>query len=122
HVRAGLLSRPAGPPSTRRRRHMVHVLRASDRPSAKSRTIRFEGGKYGANISFFAVDNEPGQGPGLHVHPYTETWIVRRGRALMRAGGESFEAGPNDIIIVEPNTPHGFTNIGEGRLEMMCIH
>lgn len=101
---------------------MVHFLPFSERPPAKSRTIRFEGGKYGANISFFAVNNDPGQGPGLHVHPYTETWIVQHGRALMRAGGESFEAGPGDIIVVEANTPHGFKNIGEGRLEIMCIH
>jgi mannose-6-phosphate isomerase-like protein (cupin superfamily) len=101
---------------------MVHVLRASDRPPSKSRTIRFEGAAYGADISFFAVDNDPGQGPGLHIHPYTETWIVKRGRALMRAAGESFEAGPGDIVIVEPDTPHGFKNIGEERLEIMCIH
>jgi len=101
---------------------MVHFLPASERAPSKSRTVRFEGAAYGTNISFFAVDTDPGQGPGLHIHPYAETWIVKRGRALMRAGGESFEAGPNDIIVVAANTPHGFKNIGEGPLEMMCIH
>lgn len=101
---------------------MMHVLRAADRPQTNSRTIKFEGGDYGAGVSFFAVNNDPGQGPGLHVHPYTEIWIVRQGRARITAGGETIEAGPNDIAVVGPNVPHGFKNIGEGRLEIMCIH
>jgi mannose-6-phosphate isomerase-like protein (cupin superfamily) len=101
---------------------MMHVLRAADRPPAKSRTIKFEGGEYGADVSFFAVDNDPGQGPGLHTHPYTEIWIVKEGRARIQAGTQVIEAGVNDIAIVPPNVPHGFRNIGEGRLEILCIH
>lgn len=101
---------------------MMHVIRAADRPPTKSRTIKFEGGDYGAGVSFFAVDNDPGQGPGLHVHPYTEIWIVKQGRARITAGNETIEAGPNDIAVVRPNVPHGFKNIGEGRLEILCIH
>ena len=41
----------------------MHVLRAADRAPSKSRTVRFEGAAYGTNISFFAVDSDPGQGP-----------------------------------------------------------
>jgi mannose-6-phosphate isomerase-like protein (cupin superfamily) len=101
---------------------MVHVLRAADRPPSKSRTIRFEGDGYGTGISFFSVDNEPGQGPGLHVHPYPETWIVKSGRARVVAGDEVIEVGPNDIAVVPGGVPHKFTNIGPGRLEIVCIH
>lgn len=101
---------------------MAHILRAADRPASKSRTIRFEGDQYGTPISFFAVDNDPGQGTKLHTHPYPETWIVKRGRALFVAGGESFEVGPNDIVVSPANVPHKFTNIGPDRLEMICIH
>ena len=72
---------------------MVHVLRAADRAPSKSRTVRFEGTEYGTDISFFAVDNEPGQGPGLHTHPYPETWIVHSGLARIVAGDEVIEAG-----------------------------
>jgi len=101
---------------------MVHVLRGADRPPSASRTIRFEGDQYGAGISFFAVDTEPGKGPALHVHPYPETWIVKSGKARVLAGDESFEVGPNDIAIVPGGVPHKFTNIGPGQLEMVCIH
>lgn len=101
---------------------MVHILRFADRPPSKSRTIRFEGGEYGAAVSFFAVDIGPGEGPPLHVHPYSETWIVKRGKGRFTAGNEVIEAGPNDILVVPPNVPHKFLNVGEDRLEVMCIH
>ena len=101
---------------------MVHVLRAADRAPSASRTIRFEGDEFGTGISFFSVDNEPGQGPALHVHPYPETWIVKSGRARIVAGDEAFEVGPNDIAVVPGGVPHKFTNLGPGRLEIVCIH
>ena len=101
---------------------MVHVLRAAERAPSASRTIRFEGDKFGTGISFFSVDNEPGQGPALHVHPYPETWIVKSGRARIVAGEEAFEVGPNDIAVVPGGVPHKFTNLGPGRLEIVCIH
>lgn len=101
---------------------MVEVIWAADRAPSASRTIRFEGAAYGAGVSFFAVDNEPGQGPGLHTHPYPETWIVKSGRARLVAGTETLEVGPNDIAVVPAHMPHKFTNIGPGRLVIICIH
>ena len=101
---------------------MVQVLRAADRPTTKSRTVRFEGAAHGTDISFFAVDNDPGQGPGLHVHPYPETWIVQSGQARIVAGDEEFEVGPGDIAVVPAGVPHKFTNIGDGRLVIFCVH
>ncbi|WP_417579915.1 cupin domain-containing protein [Pelagibacterium sp.] len=101
---------------------MPHILRAADRPKDAPKTIKFEGAPYGADISFFAVVSEPGKSVGLHVHPYTETWIVQEGRVRFRAGHETIEAGPGDIMVVEPETAHGFDNIGDGMLKMMCIH
>jgi mannose-6-phosphate isomerase-like protein (cupin superfamily) len=100
----------------------MFLLRAADRPPGKGRTIRFEGEAYGTDISFFSVDNDPGQGPALHVHPYPETWIVKAGRALIRAGDEQFEAGPGDIAVVPGGVPHKFTNVGDGPLVMFCVH
>lgn len=101
---------------------IMPLLRAADRPVTKSRTIKFEGAAYGTPISFFAVDNEPGQGPVLHTHPYAETWVVRRGRAEVVIGDERFEVGPGDIAIAPANTPHKFTNLGPERLDIVCIH
>ncbi|QYO76029.1 cupin domain-containing protein [Devosia salina] len=98
----------------------VHLLRA--RQDQVDKTIKFQGGVYGANTSFFAVSVEPGSGPGLHVHPYAEVWIVRRGQAAFQAGGQDVVAGPGDILVVEASVPHKFTSIGEERLDMVCIH
>lgn len=100
----------------------MHVLRAADRAPSQSRTVRFEGSQYGTPISFFSVDNEPGQGPVLHVHPYPETWIVRSGRARIVAGDQTIEVGPSDIVVVPAGVPHKFTNIGPDRLGIVCIH
>jgi len=101
---------------------MVHVLRAADRPPSRNRTVRFEGGQYGTDIAFFAVDNDPGQGPGLHIHPYPETWFVREGHARIVAGDETFEIRSGDIAVVPGGVKHKFTNIGDGRLVMFCVH
>jgi hypothetical protein len=42
--------------------------------------------------------------------------------SLITAGGEEIEAGPGDIVVVEPNTAHRFRNLGPTRLEIVCIH
>lgn len=100
----------------------MHLLRAADRPPGRSRTVRFEGAEYGPAVSFFAVDNAPGEGPQLHTHPYAETWFVQSGKARLVAGAETTEVGPGDIAVVPAGVPHKFTNVGEGRLVIFCVH
>jgi quercetin dioxygenase-like cupin family protein len=87
-----------------------------------SRTLRFEGEPHGSGVSFFLVTNDPGQGPGLHRHPYSETWNVLDGEATIRIGDETVVARAGDTAVVGPDTWHGFTNSGTGLLRMMCIH
>lgn len=94
---------------------------SSGKPRA-SRTVRFEGYEHGSGVSFFLVDNDPGQGPGLHVHPYAETWIIRAGEAEFTLGRERTRARPGDIVVGAAGIPHKFRNVGSGRLEMVCIH
>ena len=89
---------------------------------ARTRTARFDGENYGAGASFFYVNNDPGQGTGLHWHPYSETWVVIDGRVLFVVDGEELEATDDAIASIPPETPHKFTNIGDGRLRMLCIH
>ena len=84
--------------------------------------MTFEGESHGSAISFFHVSNKPGEGPDLHRHPYSETWIVRSGTARMTADGKDIEAGPGDIMVVGPETPHKFKNSGTEGLEIICIH
>lgn len=83
-------------------------------------TIRGE--DHGASISLIIDESEPGQGPRLHRHAYDETWVVQAGSVQFRAGDETYEAGPGDIVVVPAGVPHKFTNQGPGRSELVCIH
>jgi quercetin dioxygenase-like cupin family protein len=87
-----------------------------------SRTLRFEGATHGADVSFFLVTSDPGQGPGMHRHPYTETWTVLEGEVTIRIGDDVFTAHAGDTATVAPDTWHGFTNTGTGTLRTMCVH
>ena len=98
------------------------VLRAGELPLTSGGSVRFEGEPYGSGVSFFLVNGAPGTGPGLHRHPYSETWILRSGTARFTVDGEELEAGPGDVVVVRAETPHKFENTGDGRLEMVCIH
>ena len=37
-------------------------------------------------------------------------------------GDESIEAGEGQILVVPPDTPHKFSNLGPGSLETIDIH
>ena len=42
----------------------------------------FEGNDHGGvSLTFFLVDQLPGGGPALHVHPYDEVFIMQEGEA-----------------------------------------
>ncbi len=101
---------------------MYKLIRSGEIPPSAGGTVTFEGREHGSGVSFFLVNNVPGAGPDLHVHPYAETWIMRNGKAVFTADGEDIEAGPGDIVVVGPDTPHKFKNAGDDRLDVICIH
>lgn len=98
------------------------IIPADDIRVGESRTLKFEGYCYASGISYFFVTNDPGQGPGLHRHPYTETWHVIEGEATIRMGDDTIVAHPGDTAVVQPNEWHGFTNTGTSTLRILCIH
>lgn len=101
---------------------MHSFIPPSEQDRTPTGTVRFEGKAYGSGVSLFLVDNEPGDGPGLHRHPYSETWVVRSGSVRFTANGKDVDAGPGDIVVVGAETPHKFVNLGPGRAEIVCIH
>lgn len=101
---------------------MFHVLHRSDQRKGIIATVEFEGMPYNAGASFFLGDLAPGKGPTLHKHPYSEICIIRCGQARMTVDKKEVVAGPGDIVVIEPDTPHGFTAIGDERLEITCVH
>ena len=74
---------------------------------------RFEGREHGSSVSFFIGTFDAGTGPGLHLHPYDETFIVEAGSATFTVDGETFELSAGQITVVPANTPHKFVS-GEG--------
>jgi quercetin dioxygenase-like cupin family protein len=100
----------------------VYHVNADNLPGNEvSRT--FEGAQHGqATVSFFLVNNSPGQGPELHHHPYDETFIILEGQVLVQVGEETVVGGPGDIVVGPPGIPHGFTNVGPGLARLVCIH
>ncbi|WP_309083518.1 cupin domain-containing protein [Chelativorans sp.] len=101
---------------------MFRIHRHQEPQPGQSRTVRFEGRELGGPVSFFLVDAEPGRGSALHVHPYSETWVVRKGQAEFTVGDDKTRAFPEDIVVAAANVPHRFVNVGDDRLELVCIH
>lgn len=87
-----------------------------------SSTLRFEGGGYGSDISYFLVEAEPGKGPDLHRHPYSETWVILGGEATFDVDDVQFTATEGQTAVVPAGIWHGFKNTGASRLHIMCVH
>ncbi len=98
------------------------AIPADDIRVGDSRTLRFEGGRYGSSVSFFLVTSEPGQGPALHRHPYDETWSILEGEATIVVGDTTLVAGAGDTAVAPAGVWHRFTNTGTGTLRIVCIH
>jgi quercetin dioxygenase-like cupin family protein len=101
---------------------MFHIVQRSEQQKGAIAAVEFQGGLYDVDVSFFIGDLEPGEGPALHKHPYSETCIVHSGQVEAIIDGEVVVAGAGDIVVIKPETPHCFTAIGEARLVAVCIH
>ena len=57
--------------------------------------------------------------PIPHVHPIqTERFEVVDGRMSFRVGVRKLEAGPGDVVEVEPGVAHSFANAGESEARL----
>ena len=83
----------------------------------------FEGRpRAGLGISVFVVRTPPGRAVELHVHPYAETFVLLEGAGRWTAGDDVVELNANQVLVVPPDTPHGFRNVGDGPLLVVSIH
>jgi quercetin dioxygenase-like cupin family protein len=99
----------------------MSVVRTQSLPDSGS-SYRFDGADHAAPVSFFLTHSEPGEGPGLHSHPYTETFIIEEGQATFTVGEETIEAKAGEIVVAPAGIPHAFVNSGPGLLRSVNIH
>ena len=97
------------------------VVRIESLPDSGN-SYRFDGEDHAAPVSFFLTHSEPGEGPGLHSHPYTETFIIEEGQATFTVGDDTIDASAGDIVVAPANVPHAFVNSGSGLLRSVNIH
>ena len=86
------------------------------------RSRRFQGSDHGAGVSYFYVENQPGQGSRLHWHPYPETWVVLDGDVTFQIGDQQIAAAVGDTVTGPGYVPHKFTNTGTGTMRLLGIH
>ena len=85
--------------------------------------LHLEGRLYGSAVSVIVEHTaRDGAGPRLHRHPYTETFVIRSGRALFRLGDEEIVAVGGQILVAAPFVPHKFTVIGPETYDAVHIH
>jgi mannose-6-phosphate isomerase-like protein (cupin superfamily) len=84
----------------------------------------FEGARHGEGmaVSFFVTAYPHGHGPDLHLHPYAEVFLVQEGQAAFTAGDEEIVAHAAQVVVVPPETAHGFKNSGDGTLRVVSMH
>ena len=73
-------------------------------------------------LILFAAFDEVGTGPGWHLHPYDEIFVIKRGRARFTVGDRTFDAEEGDVVMGPATMPHKYRNLGPGRLESIDIH
>ncbi len=73
-------------------------------------------------ISLMLVEAPSGRGPSLHVHDYTEVFVVLEGSATFSDGEQKLDVNEGNIVIVPAGQPHAFTNTGGVPLKQIDIH
>ncbi|GAA1490431.1 cupin domain-containing protein [Brachybacterium sacelli] len=62
-----------------------------------------------------------GQGPRLHLHPYAETFLIRRGSATFTLGDDTVVGRAGQVLIAPARMPHTFRTGPDG-YEAVHIH
>lgn len=98
------------------------IERSDGRDDGSDWTENYERLPGDANVSIILEStSRAGSGPRLHMHPYAETFLIRRGSATFTIGDETLEAHAGQILVVPANTPHAFTTGPDG-YEAVHIH
>jgi mannose-6-phosphate isomerase-like protein (cupin superfamily) len=98
------------------------VVRALSDLAFSPTAALYQGRGDGFELSCFVTDTPPGKGPGLHVHPYPEVFVVTTGQALFTVGDEQVTVPGGHVVVAPAETPHGFKNSGDAPLQVVSFH
>ena len=99
----------------------MHRIRQDQLPFV-GMSHQFIGADHDVGISMYLVNAPPGKGPRLHRHPYDKVAIVREGSGRWTVGGQAYEVGAGDILVIKAGEIHTFLNTGDGPLLMSDVH
>lgn len=92
-------------------------------PRDIARDEDLEGLLFGSAVSIMReFITEAGRGPRLHRHPYAETFLIHRGRALFTVGEEQVIGVGGQILAVPALVAHRFEVLDGGPYEATHIH
>lgn len=75
----------------------------------------------GESVLFETIVEPDGFVAKAHVHPnQTERFEILEGTVRFRVGDEVRIAGPGEVLVVPPGTPHQFWNAGETEARFTC--
>nr|WP_133787312.1 MFS transporter [Kribbella sp. VKM Ac-2571] len=98
------------------------ISRADGRDDGEEWTENYTELPGGAGVSLILESTtQEGVGPRLHLHPYAETFIIRRGSATFTVDTEEIVGKAGQILVVPAETPHKFRT-GPGGYEAVHIH
>ncbi|HEX8123731.1 MAG TPA: cupin domain-containing protein [Solirubrobacteraceae bacterium] len=72
-------------------------------------------------VSCFVTSYGRDAGPGPHVHPYPELFIVQDGRATFSVGGTDREVAAGHFVVVPAETVHSFRNPADAVLRVVSV-
>ena len=80
------------------------------------------GSDHGLRTSVMRSQVAPGSGPRPHRHPHAEVIVVDDGQGRFDVDGVSIDAEAGDMIIIQTDAVHMFTNTGTTMLRLTAIH
>ncbi|MDQ0727316.1 cupin domain-containing protein [Microbacterium sp. W4I20] len=87
------------------------------------RDENFEGYLLGSPVSIIReYATTPGSGPRLHRHPYAETFVIHRGRALFTVADGQVVGVGGQILVVPALVSHRFEVLDGGTYEATHVH
>jgi quercetin dioxygenase-like cupin family protein len=74
-------------------------------------------------VEVHLVTHPVGQVKEMHVHdpPQDHIITIRSGRMRWTVAGESFDAGPGDVIVTPAGTPHSYKVLGDESARVICV-